>query len=95
VPTRKFYFQATIIVVLWRCVKRVKLVSKMMLYRIWKGYLPRKALPDSVKISQLIEFKWGRRESNPHGLLHKFLRLARLPFRHVPAIRLIGCLGVP
>ena len=27
---------------------------------------------------------WGRRELNPHGLLHKFLRLARLPFRHVP-----------
>ena len=21
---------------------------------------------------------------NPYGLLHKFLRLARLPFRHVP-----------
>src|SRR5690606_7316002 len=28
---------------------------------------------------------WGRRDSNPHGSLHKFLRLARLPFRHVPA----------
>lgn len=28
---------------------------------------------------------WGWWESNPHVLRHKFLRLARLPFRHIPS----------
>ena len=44
-----------------------------------------------MEILQRISW-WGRRESNPHGLLHKFLRLARLPFRHVPTLdRHTGC----
>ncbi len=34
---------------------------------------------DAFRLSNLNAAWWGRRDSNPHGLLHKFLRLARLP----------------
>lgn len=54
----------------------------------WPHRCERCALPTEL-CPHLIQKWWSRRESNPHGISHQFLKLACLPFHHLTEKKLV------